>query len=100
MRTWRVLRRSIRRPSSSHARRIRPSILFKARAVPRPVRTADMGQPTLKVEIKEDVLRRLTAQAERHWPGHGDIGRDRLLRDGLKRYVRYSDGKTGTGSNR
>ena len=61
-----------------------------------PMRWAHMAQPTLSVQIKESVLRRLVAQAERAWPGQDTIGRDRLVRDALLRIVRYGDGKAGT----
>ena len=59
---------------------------------------AHMEQPTLKVDIKENLLRRLEARAEQSWPGHGVIGRDRLTRDALRRYMRYCNGRDGTGN--
>lgn len=64
------------------------------------VAIAQMGMPTLKVEIKADMMRRLTAQAERLWPGSKAIGRDRLTRDAIRRYARYCSGQTGAGTKR
>ena len=104
-------------PAGSIWQRNRPSVLHRGRKSCLKVRGqqgtatqhgvclpsehgAYMGQPTLKVEVKENVLRRLEAQAEHSWPGQGVIGRDRLVRDALRRHVRYSDGKAGTRGKR
>lgn len=50
---------------------------------------APMRLPKLKVELDKGLVRRLEATAEQLWPGRKEIGVNRLVRDGLRRYLRY-----------
>ena len=51
-----------------------------------------MNMPKLTVKLPESLVERLNKVAERHWPGHGRRGVNRLVSDAVKRYGRYCDG--------
>ena len=53
---------------------------------------------TLTIILSEHMMRKLGASAERLWPGQGMQGMLRLIRDAIRRYVRYSDGDSGSGN--
>jgi hypothetical protein len=56
--------------------------------------------PRIRLDISDDLLQQATASSERLWPGQGRRGVLRLVRDAIRRYVRYCDGDTGNRSKR
>ena len=47
--------------------------------------------PKLKVTVRDDLMEKVAAVAETLWPGHGVRGVTRLIRDAIRRYLKYCD---------
>lgn len=54
-----------------------------------PSRLALMEMPKVRVQVKDDLVKRVKAAAEQLWPGHNEVGVNRLARDAVRRYARY-----------
>ncbi len=50
---------------------------------------APMEMPKLRVKVNDKTAKKLQSSSEQLWPGHGKLGVNRLVRDSLKKYVRY-----------
>jgi hypothetical protein len=46
----------------------------------------------LKLKIRDELMKQITAEAELLWPGGGMIAIRRLIRDSLRRLWRYCGG--------
>ena len=57
-------------------------------------RWAPMEMPRLQVQVSDETARMLAEAAARLWPGHCNRAINRLARDGIKRYLRYSTNGT------
>jgi len=51
--------------------------------------------PKLTLDISDGFMRKVTTSAERLWPGQGTRGVLRLVRDAIRRYLRYSGDDSG-----
>jgi len=51
----------------------------------------------LKLKIRDELMRQITAEADALWPGQGVIAVRRLVRDSLRRFWRYcsANGRAG-----
>lgn len=49
----------------------------------------------LKLIIDDELLAIITALAEQLWPGQGLRAVTRFIRDAMRRYLRYCDGRSG-----
>lgn len=47
----------------------------------------------LKLTINDKLMTKVLASAERLWPGEGMRAVARFVRDAIRRYVRYCDGR-------
>ena len=52
----------------------------------------------LTLDVSDDLLEQVTASAERLWPGQEMKGVFRLVRDAIRRYVKYCNGDTRNGN--
>ena len=51
----------------------------------------------IKFNITDELMKEISAEADRLWPKQGMIAVARLARDSLRRFWRYCNGKSRTG---